>query len=85
MFCNNGNLVLNCDSVKDGENTGLIFNAENAIPVSSKGKLNIFSAGTTIWNSNGLSRAWNSVSYDHVPSSQNRGLVNNFNRKKKKN
>lgn len=73
LFYNNGNLVLNCDSVIRGNDSGLVF---SPTPQSS-GKLNLFSANHTIWNSNSnkISRVWDSISYDHVPSSKTRGSV----------
>jgi len=67
-------LVLKCDAVLHGNDTGLIFNI-NTPPASEKGGLDLFSARETIWGPHGLSRAWDSVTTDHVPSSVKRGDV----------
>ena len=69
-----GTLSLKCDAVVHGEDSGLIFNL-NTPPASEKGGLNLFSARETLWGPNGLSRAWDSVTSDHVPSSVKRGYA----------
>jgi len=67
-------LALKCDAVTHGNDTGLIFNLDTP-SASEKGGLNLFSARETIWGPNGLSRAWDSLTSDHIPSSAKRGDI----------
>ena len=62
-------IVLNCDTVVEGSNTGLLFGAG----MSAAGNVPLFAAGQTIWGPTGLTRAWSSVSFDKVPSSATAG------------
>jgi len=69
-----GSILLNCDSVVDGNDTGLVFSLGGS-SASQKGNLELYSANNTIWSSNGLSRAWDSYSLDHVPTTAQRGDI----------
>jgi hypothetical protein len=73
-FMEKESLLLPCDTVTNGEDTGLLFSV-GGYPLSAKGNLGIFSARNTIWGPRGLSRPWDAVSYDHVPQSAKRGDI----------
>jgi len=65
---------MNCDTLVHNNETALVFSIDST-PVSESGSFDVFSARNTIWGPNGLSRAFDSISLDHIPDSVQRGDI----------
>jgi hypothetical protein len=61
-------LVLNCDTVWNGNKAGLVFSTSGTIS-----QQNLYSSQHTVWNSSGISSLWDSVTLKNVPKTAKRG------------